>query len=250
MDIAVLPALYDNYIFAAVKGTDALVIDPGEADPVLDYLGKAGLCLRAVMLTHHHADHVAGTDALRRATGCMVVGPHDSRMPSLDRVVHDDEILTIDPAFLFHIIATPGHTRSHVAFLDPRGGNLFCGDTLFVAGCGRILEGSAESMWRSLNTMAALPDETRLYCGHEYTADNLEFALSLDPDDPVVRSKARQTHQQMRRGLPSVPSVLKEEKTFNPFLRAGDPQFAKKIGMEDQSPVEVFTEIRLRKDRW
>ncbi len=255
LQIDILPVFEDNYVYLLFEphtGTSG-VVDPGAAEPVLARLSELGRGLDWILLTHHHADHSGGIAVLRRETGARVVlSKRDvERVPAIDMAV-DVEVGEGDRVEFgqetFEVLEVPGHTRGHVAFWFPGEGAVFAGDTLFVLGCGRLFEGTAEEMWRSLGKLAALPPTTRVYCGHEYTLANGRFALSVDPDNPRLRSRMAQFETLRAQGLPTVPTTIQAELETNPFLRPHDPAIRRTLGMERASDVEVFAELRRRKD--
>ena len=232
-----VPILSDNYAWLLHEPGGAVgVVDPAEAEPVIAALRAAGGRLDLILLTHHHADHVAGTDAVRAAfPGSVVVGAAADahRLPRLDRAVVEGETVALGGAPA-RVIDTPGHTRGHIAFFFADGAVLACGDTLFSLGCGRLIEGNAAEMYASLGKLAALPDATLVCCGHEYTESNARFALSVDPANAALQARAAEARAQRAAGQPTVPSRLGEEQQANPFLRARD--------------VAAFAELRSRKD--
>lgn len=212
-----IPALGDNYIYMLTWGENALVVDPGESESVLKALGQKRL--RAILNTHHHSDHVDGNCTLKRETGAEVIAPLDGSIPGRDRIVRAKDQFQIGP-YKFEVIATPGHTKGHVVYYMPEEKVLFSGDTLFVAGCGRLFEGTYKEMFHSLNTLKTLPKETLIYCGHEYSLKNLSFAAS------------EEAKKRLAKGAPYVPSTLEEELLYNPFLQAKTVEEFKKIRCE------------------
>lgn len=250
MTLFPLPAFSDNYIWVLHDGQRALVVDPGESDGVMAWLAEHRLTLETILITHHHADHTGGVTALREATGARVVGPADEPMPEpLLRVGGADTVgaLGLD----WQVIRVPGHTAGHIAYFCPDVDGqplLFCGDTLFSAGCGRLFEGTPAQMLDSLTRLAQLPDDTRVCCTHEYTLSNLRFALAVEPANAVIaRHTARCT--QLRAGnLPTLPSSIAVEKQINPFLRTQVPAVAD--AARAQAPgtasdaVSVFAALR------
>jgi len=228
--------LGDNYVYLLVAEGGAAVVDPSSAQEVLSAARKLDVGISTILVTHHHFDHTAGCKALKSATGCEIVGPDHCGIPGLDRRVGDgDRVPVAGTEFL--VLAVPGHTLTHVAYHSPEEKILFTGDTLFAGGCGRLCEGAAAQMLTSLNRLRSLPDDTLVYCGHDYTVENLEFAAHLDPDNADVKARRKEVTDLSRNGKPTVPSLLGTEKMTNPFLREG-------------LTVERFSEIRGMKDRW
>jgi len=249
LQILILPLLRDNYAYLLRDQTGAVVIDPGVAPPVWNAVQTAGVRLNEVWITHHHADHCGGAEELKRLAGCAVIGPRDERVPVLDRGIGRGDTLRVGDTE-FRVLAVPGHTRSHVAYYAPAAGVVFTGDCLFAGGCGRVLEGNAAEMWRSLGELRALPDATRVYCGHDYTVDNLEFAAELEPSNQAVRERLAAMRQREARGEPTVPSTIEAERQTNPFLRADHEGLARAVQRAGSPPQEVFAELRRRKDEW
>ena len=251
IEIAQVPCLRDNYAYLlrcqATGATAAL--DPSEAAPVLAAAERRGWRLTQVLNTHHHWDHVGGNEEIKRATGAIVVGPRpdEGRIPALDATVDEGEPFALGEAKA-RILFIPGHTRGHMAFWFAESAALFCGDTLFTLGCGRLFEGTPEQMWASLSKLRALPDETLVYCGHEYTAANARFALTVDPGNEALKLRAARVQAARDAGQPTVPAPMGEERATNPFLRADDPAIAAAVGLAGEAPVRVFAEIRRRKD--
>jgi hydroxyacylglutathione hydrolase len=256
MEIAPVPCLSDNYSYLVWNegGREAVVVDPGEAGPVLEALQARHLELVGVLATHRHADHVGGVSELVRRFGALRVFGHRSdqgRLLALTDTVDQGEDFEV-AGLRFHVLHVPGHTRGAVAYVVKDA--VFTGDTLFVAGCGRLFEGSPKEMYASLHErLGALPPETRVYCGHEYTENNLGFALSVDPDHPPTQRQAARAAELRRRGEPSVPSSIAEELVTNPFLRRYDPRELQRLGTRlgtDPEPLAVFAALRAAKDRW
>ncbi len=253
--ITPIPAFKDNYIWLLNQpGSDkATVVDPGDAAPVLEYLQNHGLQLANILVTHHHWDHSGGIPALKARYDCRVFGPAGESIEGLDqRLREGDEISLDDPDTCFRILDIPAHTSGHIAFVDEK--NLFCGDTLFAAGCGRLFEGSAAQMWHSLCKLAALPDATRVYCGHEYTLANLQFARQADPDNHKVIQRLEKVARQRDEDQVTLPSTIGLERETNPFLRCHLPPLASvAAGRSDatpESPEQVLAVIRAWKDQF
>lgn len=246
-DVIPLSAFSDNYIWTLRDSGYAAVVDPGDARPVLDYLAREKLELVAILNTHHHADHVGGNAELLRHFKVPVFGPHDPRIAEVTQRMADGERFTL-PHFglAFEVLEIPGHTRSHIAFYG--AGMLFCGDTLFAAGCGRLFEGTPQQMHESLARLARLPDTTRVYCGHEYTLSNIRFAKAADPDNPALRELESRAQQLRDRDLPTLPSDIGQEKATNPFLRCNDPSViasaSRHAGKRLSGAVSVLAAIR------
>lgn len=251
-DVRLVACLSDNYavlVHEPLSGA-TLLVDAPEAPAIEAALGATGWRLTDIFLTHHHGDHIAGVAALKARFGARVVGPaHDrDRIAGLDATVKDgDQVMFAGIAA--EVIATPGHTLGHVAYHLPDERLLFSGDTLFALGCGRLFEGTPAQMWSSLLRLRALPDQTQVYCGHEYTLSNARFALSVDPNNAALRARADAVEARRARGEPTVPSTLSVERLTNPFLRADDPAFAASLGMASAAPVDVFAHLRELKNR-
>lgn len=239
VSVSAIPILTDNYAWLLTdSGSGAVaVVDPAEPEPVIAAIEKAGGRLDWILLTHHHADHVAGTDAVRERFGAKVAGAAADahRLPKLDLALKEGDEVAIGQA-RGQVIDTPGHTRGQINFFFPAGAVLISGDTLFSLGCGRLIEGTPEEMFASLRKLAALPGETLVCCGHEYTEANARFALSVDPDNAALKARAAEVGRLRGAGRPTVPSVMADEHAANPFLRARD--------------AAMFADLRARKDRF
>lgn len=251
LEIVPVPVLRDNYVYLLhepASGATAAV-DPSVAAPVAAELDRRGWRLSLILNTHHHHDHVGGNLALKAATGCRIVGHREdrARIPGIDIAVGDGERITVGAAAAT-VIAVSGHTVGHVAYWFADEAALFCGDTLFSLGCGRLFEGSPAMMWQSLGRLRALPAATRVYPGHEYTQANAAFALALDPDNATLRRRAGEVEALRAAGRPTVPALLGDEILANPFLRADDPRLQLAVGAAPGDAVEAFAEIRRRKD--
>jgi hydroxyacylglutathione hydrolase len=247
--ITPIPVFTDNYAWVIQSGPEAVVVDPGEAGPIKQYINQHSLRLSALMVTHHHPDHCGGVDELKEFYGCPVIGPHDGRMAFVDDVIHDDEYRTV-AGLQMRAIATPGHTRSHFVYFFPGLKALFSGDTLFSAGCGRLFEGSAGQLFASLRNCVSLGDDVLVYCGHEYTEENVRFAAIVDPGNAAVQNRMNEVKNFREKGLPTLPVTIAVEKATNPFLRTADSRIRERLGMSNASDVDVFAELRKRKDRF
>jgi hydroxyacylglutathione hydrolase len=245
-----IPAFRDNYIWAVRNGRFAAVVDPGDAAPVLAWLADNDVELSAILATHHHADHVGGVDALRARYDVPVFGPASESIPRRTHALAEgDRIDVPGVAIALAVLDIPGHTAGHIAYYrDGDDPLLFCGDTLFAAGCGRLFEGTPPQMWASLAKLAALAPSTRVFCGHEYTLANLRFAAAAEPGNADVRARTAREQQKRERGLPTLPSTIGEELATNPFLRAGSPvlmaQAAARAGRPMRDAVDAFATLR------
>jgi len=251
VNVTAIPAFADNYIWLlSTGGTECAVVDPGDAAPVRQVLRQDGLDLAYVLLTHHHADHIGGAAALAEATGAEVHGPHDPRIPNRPHAVREGETVALPRLGLrFEVLEVPGHTTSHIAFVGH--GCLFCGDTLFSVGCGRLFEGTPAQMLASLDKLAALPPATRVYCGHEYTLANCAFALEVEPGNADLLRRARAAEAARAAGRATVPSLLGEELAVNPFLRSRQPAVVAAARRRDPAAepgVATLAAIRAWKD--
>jgi hydroxyacylglutathione hydrolase len=255
MNLLALPAFADNYIWMLHDGTHALVVDPGDAAPVQAALDRLQLTLSAILVTHHHADHTGGVQALRPRLQGSVYGPAGEPMPQPCEPLHGGAQLTLlDRRWL--VLEVPGHTRGHIAYVQvnaDRAPLLFCGDTLFSAGCGRLFEGTPAQMARSLERLAALPDDTRVCCTHEYTLSNLKFAAAVEPGNAQRIHHQQLCEQRRQAGEPTLPSTIGLERQINPFLRCREPavvQAALAQGAASTDPVDVLAALREWKNRF
>lgn len=254
LDVRPIPAFQDNYIWLLRGSADpgaAAVVDPGDAGPVLAVLAAEGLRLHAILATHHHADHVGGVPALVEATGAAVFGPGRERMPAQVMGLVGGERAGLPALGLeFEVLDVPGHTAGHIAYYGH--GALFCGDTMFSAGCGRLFEGTAEQMLASLDAFARLPEQTRVFCGHEYTLANLRFAMTVETGNADIVDYVRKATELRACGRPTLPSTIGLEKRVNPFLRSRHENVKlsaeRRAGRVLPTPVAVFAEIRSWKD--
>ncbi|MCV2874264.1 hydroxyacylglutathione hydrolase [Defluviimonas sp. WL0050] len=253
LEIVTVPCLADNYAYLAhdaATGATA-VVDVPDAAPILNALRERGWRASHILITHHHNDHIDGVRALAGATGARVIGAAADahRLPPLDETVVDGDTIRIgmDQG---EVIEVSGHTVGHIAFHFPASKVVFTADSLMALGCGRLFEGTAAQMWDSLSRLAALPPDTLVCSGHEYTASNARFALTIEPGNSALISRSEAVTEARKKGEPTVPSTLAEELATNPFLRAGLPEVKAALGMAGASDAEVFAEIRSRKDRF
>jgi hydroxyacylglutathione hydrolase len=247
------PCLKDNFgvlLHDPESGATA-AIDAPEAEPVEAALKKTGWRLTDILVTHHHADHTAGIGPLKAHHKCRIVAPKNEaqRISRVDEKVGEGDIVRVG-SLEGRVIETPGHTAGHVSYFFPADKLAFVGDTLFSIGCGRVIEGTPEMMWQSLLKLRSLPDDTRFYCGHEYTDANIRFAKTIEPNNKALAARAAEVAQQLAAGKPTVPITIGAEKTENPFLRADVPEVAKAVGLAESPPWKVFAEIRERKNRF
>lgn len=249
-----LPAFRDNYIWLLHDGTHAWVVDPGDDNPVQQALQRLGLRLQGILLTHHHADHVGGAAALRAATGCRVVGPRREALPVPFEPVGEGDTVTALGRH-WQVLDIPGHTAGHIAYVemasDGEPCRLFCGDTLFSGGCGRLFEGTPAQMLASLERLATLPAHTLVYCAHEYTLSNLRFARAVEPDNPDLTAYVSACEAKRAAGMPTLPSTIGNERRINPFLRYREPSVRRAVQQRDPSAhthTEIFAALRRWKD--
>lgn len=253
LEIIQLPVLTDNYIYLIhdPMSSETAAVDPALAPPVLDVLDKKGWRLSAIFNTHHHWDHVGGNLELKQQTGCKIIGAEAdrSRIPGIDIEVNNGDVIALGK-HQAKVIATPGHTSGHIAYHFAEDHALFCGDTLFVMGCGRLFEGTAEQMWHSLQKLKALPGATRIYCTHEYTQTNGRFALTVEPDNRALQQRMLEIDRLRANHEPTVPSTIAQELATNPFFREDSSALQKTINRLGAPLVEVFAETRRLKDKF
>ena len=253
LEVELIPAFSDNYIYLLRDtASDAVgIVDPGTAGPALEALESRKLRLTDILLTHHHDDHIGGVAELKQRYGARVVGPRSEtgRIPGMDETVAEGDAVTFG-AEQAQVFETPGHTRGHISLWFEKAEALFSGDTLFALGCGRLFEGTPQDMWRSLLKLRPLPEETRVYCGHEYTLSNAKFAVTVDPGNEELKRRADEIARLRADGRPTIPTTIGLERRTNPFLRADDPAVQAAVGMSGDDPVAVFGEIRRRKDNF
>jgi hydroxyacylglutathione hydrolase len=251
-EVVPVSAFKDNYVWTLRRGAHAAVVDPGEAGPVLAYLEREKLSLAAILATHHHADHVGGIAELRSKYDVPVYGPRGEPIATLTHPVSEgDQVSVPELGVSFSVLDIPGHTRAHIAYYG--AGALFCGDTLFACGCGRLFEGTAQQMYASLQKLATLPDDTKVYCGHEYTLANIGFAKAVEPGNTALTAREARDRDKRAAGRATLPSTLGEEKATNPFLRCRESAVVdsvnKYLGARVADPVQVFAAIREWKNK-
>lgn len=250
--ITAIPALQDNYIWAIHDNRSVIVVDPGEAQPVLDFLAGHGLQLHGILCTHRHHDHIGGIEELRGVYNVPVHGRSHPKNPHITHDLREGDQLRLDAlGIVFDIIEIPGHLDDHIAFIAPK--IVFCGDVMFGAGCGKNFEGTLAQLHYSLERLSALPDDTQVYCAHEYTAYNLPFALACEPENLDIRRRVAETRTLRAENKPTVPFTIALEKATNPFLRCDSPELIQTLqarGLADTSELAVFTALREWRDRF
>jgi len=249
LEIEIVPCLSDNYAYLVKSGGQCAVVDPSEPEPVRAALAKKGWTLTHILNTHHHLDHCGGNLELKAETGATIVGPGKdrARIPGLEVGVDEGSGWEFDGRKV-QVLEVPAHTRGAITFVID--GHAFTGDTLFLMGCGRLFEGDPKMMWTSLSKLMTLPDQTKIYCGHEYTQSNGRFALTLEPGNQALKARMDEVYALRAAGKPTVPASMGLEKQTNPFLRPDQPEIRKSLGMERADTVAAFGEIRARKDRF
>jgi len=247
-DVRLIPCLSDNYAVLVHEGEETILIDAPEAAPIQAVLDETGWTLTAVLITHHHADHVQALADVRG--GARVIGPagEAGKIRGLDETVKDGATFSLGPIEVV-AIETPGHTAGPLSYYMPDLGIAFTADTLFAMGCGRLFEGTPATMWTSLQKLRdALPDETKIYCGHEYTQTNARYGHQALPDDAAIAERLKVVEETRAKGEPTVPTTMALEKATNPFMRADDPAVAAALGLKNADPVEVFAKLRAGRD--
>lgn len=256
LSILTVPAFDDNYLWIVHKGTDAVVVDPGDGKVILQALQEHQLQLQAILLTHHHADHIGGVPDLLHSFAVPVYGPANDKIKTVTHPLNGGDTLTIECLNVeFQVLAMPGHTLGHIAYYSQSEQVLFCGDTLFAGGCGRIFEGTPAQMLHSLNSLAALPEQTAVYCAHEYTMSNLRFALAANPNNTALQNRQLTEQHKRDQHIPTVPSTIGLEKQTNPFLRSNDPDIKRSLLAQEKieenaDELGVFTALRTWKNNF
>lgn len=254
LNIYAIPTLKDNYVWTIINESHrfALVVDPGEAAPVIDYLKEHRLVLQGILITHHHWDHTNGVSELIQHYPAPVFASARCHIPDITHHLEEHQSINLDGFPLIQVIDIPGHTLDHIAYYAP--GILFCGDTLFSAGCGRAFEGIPEQLYASLQKIVALPNDTKIYCAHEYTLNNLRFAQQVEPENLDIHQHMQTVMALRENNQPTLPSVLQLENAINPFLRCHIPSVIEHVqqyvGRDLQNAVDVFCELRYWKDRF
>ncbi|HEX7642924.1 MAG TPA: hydroxyacylglutathione hydrolase [Burkholderiaceae bacterium] len=258
VSVLTVPAFSDNYLWLIHDGRKAVAVDPGDAGPIMAALEAHKLSLAAILLTHHHADHVGGVEALLRHVNQAdfpVYGPRREQIAGVTvKLGEGDTVRLAEPALHFEVLDVPGHTSGHIAYVERQQGWLFCGDTLFAAGCGRLFEGTPEQMTNSLAKLAALPPQTQVYCAHEYTLSNLRFALAAEPGNLATKERFAREEEKRAQNLPTVPTAIGLELQTNPFLRYKEPEILQGLRtsgrIADNDPVRAFAALREWKNQF
>lgn len=253
LEIFQVRALSDNYVYIlrCSHSQSTAVIDPSETNPIVNFLNEKKWDLDQILLTHHHWDHVGGVRDLKEQFNARVTAPDYDRhrIDHVDRWVRQDDEVRLGN-FAARVIYIPGHTLGHIAYYFPEQNALFCGDTLFSLGCGRLFEGSPEQMMNSLDTLKKMPPETRVFCAHEYTLNNAEFAIQVEPENNHLQQKLKEVKEKRKRNEGTIPSLLADELKCNPFLRSGSREIRENLRMEEDTDLEVFTRLRQMKDEF
>ncbi len=253
MTILPISAFSDNYIWALINKdkTSFSCVDPGDAQPVFDFAKKNHLQLKSIFITHHHHDHIGGLkDLIEHNPSCLVFGPEDDRIPFITNPVHKDQLIKFEE-YSFQILSNPGHTSSHISYFEPTNHWLFCGDTLFSAGCGRVFDGSIEQLYHSLQLFKSLPKDTKIFCAHEYTQQNLRFATTVEPNNIEIKDYLNYLKEHAINC--SLPSTLEQELLINPFLRLEKKEiqsYAQKYGVEPENHQAIFALLREQKNKF
>lgn len=255
LSVLAVPAFQDNYLWLIHDDRHTVVVDPGDAAPILAALEKHQLSLAAILLTHHHHDHVDGVPALLDRFDIPVFGPSNEAIPYITHPLGEGHIVKIPEIPLqLDVLDVPGHTRGHIAYVERERNWLFCGDTLFAGGCGRLFEGTPKQMMASLSKLAALPDETQVFCAHEYTLANLKFALEVEPGNAAIKARLAAEQTKRERNIPTIPSSIGLEKATNPFLRFREPAIVDLLISKEllsiREPIAAFTAIRQWKNAY
>jgi len=256
MEIQSISAFKDNYIWAMINENNrtACVVDPGDAAPVIEFLNQHQFILKTILITHKHQDHCGGVKVLQEKYQPEIIGPQHDDILTTQTVKDAEHVFITDLNLTFRVMEIPGHTLEHVAFYCEAEKILFCGDTLFSVGCGRVFEGTYEQMWHSLEKILALPNDTKIYCGHEYTEANLKFAKAVEPENHDRDIYSEKVTDLIKNNQPTLPATLMLEKKINPFLRASEPTIIKnlelKTGLKFTDPVDVFAEMRQWKNQF
>jgi hydroxyacylglutathione hydrolase len=255
IEIIPIPALNDNYIFAIVhpRSSHVAIVDPGEAKPVMRFIKERELTLSAILITHHHWDHTNGIAKLVQHANVPVYAPARDGVAHANNLLQEGDMIHLPNLNVeFNILDIPGHTRGHIAYVG--SGSVFCGDTLFLAGCGRLFEGSAEQMYQSLQKLASLPDDTQVYCAHEYTTNNLRFAKAVEPNNENIEKRITWAKELRSNNEPTIPAPLSDELSTNPFLRCQEKTVIDAVNQHYQTechdPVTVFAKLREWKDQF
>ena len=253
LSIQLIPALLDNYAYLLRDGNSGqtAVVDPSEAAPVLEALKKNDWSLDYILNTHHHWDHTGGNIEVKAATGCQIVGSYvdRDRIPGITITVEDGAIFELGAAHA-KILLTPGHTRGAICYWFETAAAVFTGDTLFTMGCGRVFEGTYPQMWQSLDRLRQLPDTTQIYCGHEYTVKNAQFALGIEPENPAVQTRLNAAETARAKAQATIPATIAEERATNPFFRPESKEIRSGLGLSEASDAEVFAALREAKNQF
>lgn len=251
MELIRIPALSDNYIWLlSNENSECVIVDPSQANPVIEMLSQRSLTPIAILLTHHHEDHVGGVaELVKKYPSIDVFGPQETQSKGADKIIHDQERIIIS-SFTFNVIGIPGHTLGHVSYYCAP--YLFCGDTLFAGGCGRLFEGTAQQMFSSLQKLSALPDNTLVCCAHEYTLSNMTFAHHIMPENPLITDYLAQVSKMRHNSQPTVPTTLQNEKNTNLFLKTDDIDLQRILDITTNAyaPIKTFTKLRELKDNF